>query len=70
VREEIVIAHEAGFHFNMITASQQTAFAVLGSVIYMPKMNNPLRALGQLFAGYRAIKSTHRRKASSVLPLC
>jgi hypothetical protein len=60
---------EAGFHFNIITASQQTAFAVLGSVIYTPKMNNPLRGLGHLFARYRAIKSTHRRKASSVLPL-
>jgi hypothetical protein len=47
---------EDGFHSNIITASQQTAFAVLGSVIYTPKMNNPLRALGQLFAGYRPIK--------------
>jgi hypothetical protein len=38
---------EGGFHLNIITASQQAAFAALGSVIYTPKMNNPLCDLGQ-----------------------
>jgi hypothetical protein len=60
---------EGGFHLNIITASQQAAFAVLGSVIYTPKINNLLRDLGQLFAGYRAIKSRPRGKHRPVLRL-